>query len=261
MVTKNDPKRLTALEKFQAGVAIFVSLATAFIGWKAFQLNELAGINNDRLKQIEVALSERKFDFEQFKDIYDRVEKYLSGEQEERRGRALVILVSAIPESGFRGELLSMLTVQARQESVSTAAAESYVGKALPPAKAPAKFIGKLELQPVPDSKATYKTLNPISFVDSAGTTWSVPTGFVFTGASIPRVAWSAISPSGEGSAAFVLYEYSVTQRTASSAAVNQMFLEALVAAGVSPPQAKTLFVAVQTFGPRFNVDSQNTGK
>ena len=261
MALKNSSKPLTTLEKFQAGVAIFVSLATAFIGWKTFQLSELASINNDRLKQIEVRLSERKFDFEQFKDIYDRVEKYLSSEQDARRGRALVILVNAIPESSFRADLLSMLTVQAKQESVSTAAANSYVGRDLPPPGKAARFVGELKLQRDPNGKPTYTTLSDFSFLDSTGKTWSVPQGFLFTGSSIPRVAWVAISPSGEAAAAFVLYEYFVIQRNVPSSAVNQMFYEALVAIGVEPLQAKVLYVAVKSFGPSFDVASQKAGK
>ena len=66
------------------------SLTTAFIGFKTYQLNEVAGINNERLKQIELRLSERKMDFEQSKNIYDRVEKYLLSDQDIQRGRALL---------------------------------------------------------------------------------------------------------------------------------------------------------------------------
>ena len=254
-------KPLTALEKFQAGAAIFVSLATAFIGWKTFQLNELAGINNDRLKQIEVRLSERKFDFEQFKEIYDRVEKYLSSEQNERRGRALVILVNAIPDSSFRADLLSMLTVQAKLGAVSTAAAESYIGKTLPPPQKAARFIGILGLQAVPNSDGTYTTLTDFSFLDSMGKTWLVPKGFLFTGSSVPRIAWSSLSPSGNAAAALVLLEYFSTQRTAPSSTVHRMFYDALLASGVDQLQAKVFYVALQTFGSRSDTSNQKADK
>ncbi|TXT37760.1 MAG: hypothetical protein FD135_3388 [Comamonadaceae bacterium] len=240
LALKKGDKTITALERFQAGIAIFVSLTTAFIGWKTFQLNELAGINNDHLKQIEIRLSERKFDFEQFKDIYDRVEKYLAGEQDEQRGRALVILVSAIPASNFRAELLSMLTVQAKRSSVSTAAAASYIGRTFPVAKVSARFVHKLELHPNLGNQ--FMTLNDLTFIDSTGKIWIVPKNFSFTGGSIPRLIWSTISPVGEA------YEYFITSRTASTSSVNQMFFDALVASGVDVPQAKALFVAVQSF-------------
>jgi len=255
MRPRQTPKKsLTGLEKFQAGVAIFVSLSTAFIGWKTFQLNETAGANNERLKQIEFRLSERKLDFEQSKDIYDRVEKYLSSNQDERRGRALVILVSAIPESNFRANLLGMLTVQAERESVSTAAAEKYVGNALPSPKPSALFNGRIELKRASDGSSTYILLSKFSFIDSNRKVWSVPKGFVFTGVSIPRIAWSVVPTDGEATKAFIVYEYYVSERKAPLSSVNQMFYEALVTAGVKPAQARVLYVAAKTFGPNYSV-------
>ena len=251
--SKEPEKSLRPLEIFQIAVAIFVSLTTAFIGWKTFQLNEMAGVNNERLRQIEIRLSERKLDFEQSKDVYDRVEKYLSSEQDERRGRALVILVSAIPESTFRANLLSMLTVQAKQESVATAAAESYVGRTLPTPKRSAGFEGVLELQRALEGQPTYALLKDFSFADSAGKVWTVPKGFVFTGSSVPRAAWSVVSPDGEALRAFILHDYFTTRRSEPASSVNQMFYEALVTAGVSTAQAKVLYVAAQTFGPSYS--------
>ena len=252
MTTKKEEKKpLSALEKFQAAVAVFVSLTTAFIGWKTYQLNEVAGINNERLKQIELRLSERKLDFEQSKDIYDRVEKYLSSDQDVRRGRALVILVSAVPESTFRENLLSMLTVQAKQESVSTAAAENYVGEKLPPPRKSVRFEGKVELER--GSGTSYTLLKSFSFVDASGKEWTVPKGFVFTGSSVPRAAWNVVQPDGASVGAFILYEYLVTQRSAPSSYVSQVFYQALLAAGVPIAQAKVLYVAAQTFGPTFS--------
>ncbi len=252
---KNDAKSLSALERFQVVVAVFVSLATAFIGWKTFQLNGQAGINNDRLKEIETKLSERKFDFDQFKDIYDRTEKYLSSEQDEKRGRALVVLVGAIPDSRFRADLLSILTVQATQGPVSTAAAEKYVGSSLPSANKTPKFVGTLQMQALQDGR-TFTILAEISFVDSKGVTWTVPKGTQFTGNSIPRIAWSVVGSPFEGKSrlAVVLHEYFTTQRTHSYTEVNQMFYEALVSSGVDQVQAKVLYVAVQQFGPRWTI-------
>lgn len=250
---KQEKQSPTPLEIFQTAVAIFVSLATAFIGWKAFQLNEMAGVNNERLKQIELRLSERKLNFEQSKDVYDRVEKYLSSEQDERRGRALVILVSTIPESTFRESLLAMLTVQAKQGSVATAAAETYVGKTLPTPKRSAGFEGVLQLQRASDGSPRYTLLSGFSFADSAGKVWPVPKGFIYSGSSVPRAAWSIVPPDGAAARAFILHEYFATQRSVPSSSVNQMFYEALVAAGISPAQAKVLYVAAETFGPSFS--------
>lgn len=254
MTTKKDEKKpLSALEKFQAAIAIFVSLTTAFIGFKTYQLNEVAGINNERLKQIELRLSERKMDFEQSKDIYDRVEKYLLSDQDIQRGRALLILVSVIPESAFRASLLSMLTVESKQEAVATAAAETYIGGALPASEKSARFEGEILLEA--GSGASYTLLKGFSFVDSNGKSWNVPKGFVFTGASVPRIAWSAVAPTGPSVGAFVLYEYMVTHRSAPSSDVSQVFYQALLAEGVPLAQARVLYVAVQTFAPTFSAD------
>jgi hypothetical protein len=251
---KKNAEPPSALDKFQIIVAIFVSITTAFIGFKTFQLNEQAGLNNERLKSIEASLSERRFDFEQFKDIYDRTEKYLSSEQDEKRGRALVVLVSAIPESQFRADLLSMLTVQAEQGAVSTAAAEKYVGNSLPLPDERSRFVGTLQMQTLQDGRM-YTTLAEISFVDSMGKTWTVPRGARLTGASIPAVAWSVLGSPFEGKSRVpaVFHEYYVITRTRSSSEVNRMFYEALLASGVDQLQAKVLYVAVQNFGPRFS--------
>lgn len=255
MAPNNGAKSLSSLEKFQVVVAVFVSLTTAFIGWKTFELNRQARVNNDRLEGIEIKLSERKFDFEQLKDIYDRTEKYLASEQDEKRGRALVILIGAIPDSRFRADLLSILTVQATQGSVSTAAAERYVGASLSLASKTPRFVGTPQVEALLDGE-TFSIVAELSFVDSKGVTWTVPKGTQVTGASIPRIAWSAIGSPFEGKSRIpvVLHDYFTTQRTHSYAEVNQMFYEALIVSGVNQLQAKVLYVAAQQFGPRWEI-------
>jgi hypothetical protein len=168
-----------------------------------------------------------------------------------------VVLVSAIPESKFRADLLSILTVQATRGSVSTAAAESYVGASLPSANKTSKFIGTLQLQALQDGR-TFTTLSDISFVDSRGATWTVPKGAHVDATSIPTVAWSAIGSPFEGKfkIAAVFHDYFATQRTHSHQDVNRMFYEALIASGVDQLQAKVLYVAVQNFGPRWAVSA-----
>lgn len=71
-----------------------------------------------------------------------------------------------------------------------------------------------------------------------------------------PRVAWSAVGDPGsvDIQKASVLHEYYSKQRTRSYQDVNRMFYEALIASGVSEVKAKVLYVAVESYMPRWTI-------
>jgi hypothetical protein len=233
---------------------VIISVSTAITGWKTIQLNERTAENNAQLARIERQLSEEKFGFERIRDIYDRTEKYLmSAQQDERRGRALVVLVNSLPTSELRSTLLGVIAVEARSNSVAAKAADAVV-KPEPPKVDSSSFIGKIVVRLLDDGYSV-ELLEPFGFKDSRGVVWTVPKGAVISGASIPRTYWSVIgSPlSGQYRAASILHEYYTEAKSRPRDDVNNMFYEALQKSGVSSVQAKTIFAAVNSFGPRWS--------
>ena len=190
--SKKEKESKAPIDLFQTIVGVLISVATAFIAWQTYTLSERTQANNDGLKKIEDQLSETKFGFERMRDVYDRTEKYLSSaDQGESRGRILVILINNIPEKEVRGELLSVVSEKAKLSSVAAKAADLKVGNINPKPVIPQGkgFFGK---QAFSFSQDPYglTTIEEFGFVDSEGTTWKVPKGFVSDGSSIPRVLW-----------------------------------------------------------------------
>jgi Protein of unknown function (DUF1353) len=256
------PKPSSWLEPFQIGVGIIVSIATAFIGWKTFELDEKAKENNTQLKAIEQQLAQTKFGFEQTRDIYDRTEKYLTTDkQDPRRGRALVLLISSLPNSPLRSDLLSLIVIEASSTSVAANAAAIQAGKPTTPITElvvpkvdPNSFFGKVSFRFVQNGEAL-ETLENFGFKDAKGVLWDVPKGTIVSGLAIPRTFWSVVgSPlDGQLAASSALLEYYSTKRTRSKEDTVQMFYESMKKAGVPETKAKLLFSAVRTFGPAWN--------
>src|SRR6266404_2058061 len=99
---------MSGIEKFQIVVGVIISGATAAISWETYQLGAKTEKNSTHLKAIEQQLAETRFGFERIRDVYDRTEKYLAApEQNEARGRVLVVLINSLPDNALRAELLS----------------------------------------------------------------------------------------------------------------------------------------------------------
>jgi len=254
-----EVKTLSNLEKFQIAVGIVVSIATALIGWQTFKLDERAKESNSQLKTIEQQLAETKFGFERIKDIYDRTEKYLSAEkQDERRGRALVVLINSLPASTIRSDLLQIVVREAASPTVASTAADAQQGKT-PERKdivTPSlgnKFIGKSSFRFLEDGRGI-QAIEGFQFQDSKGVLWEVPRGQITNGAAIPRSLWSVFgSPlSGEFIAGSALLDRYTADQTRPREQVLQMYREALIASGVSETKASVLYNAVKSFGPNW---------
>ncbi|MEY9605321.1 ribosome-binding protein aMBF1 (putative translation factor) [Bradyrhizobium japonicum] len=255
-----EAKTLSNLEKFQVAVGIVVSIATALIGWQTFKLDERVKESNSQLKIIEQQLAETKFGFERIKDIYDRTEKYLSAEkQDERRGRALVVLINSLPASTIRSDLLQIVVREAASPTVASTAADAQQGKAperkdiVSPSLGSSKFIGKSSFRFLEDGRGV-QAIEGFQFQDSKGVLWEVPRGQVTDGAAIPRSLWSVVgSPlSGEFIASSALLDRYTADRTRPREQVLQMYREALIASGVSEVKATLFYNAVSSFGPNW---------
>lgn len=270
------------LKGIELVVGIIVSMATAFIAWQTYRLSETTQQNADRLKAIEQELAQTRFSFERTREIYDRTEKYLtSSQQDEARGRVLLALINSIPESPLRTELLRVVADKATRGSIAARASrevlaatsgakpQSEQGKqptgprpvptsspsqsASVPAQPTNGFSGPLEVVLNGDAY-TATVLKDFSFTDSFRRRWDLPAGTVTTGSAVPRVFWSIVGAPLDGKtlAASALLEYHSSIRSATPEIVHRMYYEALLAGGVPEVTAKTLYTAVQNFGPRW---------
>ena len=83
---------------------------------------DLEGAGTDDRNRIQ-SMFER-FGFERIRDVYDRTEKYLVSEEQDRaRGRVLVVLINSLPESGLRKDLLDVVLMEADLDQVADYAA------------------------------------------------------------------------------------------------------------------------------------------
>src|SRR6202007_2255330 len=78
----------------------------------------------------------------------------------------------------------------------------------------------------------------------------------VADGASIPRAFWSLIGGPLEGRYrnASIVHDWYCDRRTRTWQATQRVFYEAMRTSGVSMAKAKTMFLAVQWGGPRWEV-------
>jgi hypothetical protein len=96
------------------------------------------------------------------------------------------------------------------------------------------------------------------TYVSSGGKVWSVPSGFISDGASIPRAFWTVVGGPLDGpyrEAAIVHDRYCVT-KSEPWKSVHRMFYDAMRASGVGQLEAITLYGGVMLGGPRWDPPS-----
>ncbi|MEO0343218.1 MAG: DUF1353 domain-containing protein [Pseudomonadota bacterium] len=108
-----------------------------------------------------------------------------------------------------------------------------------------------------------FATLQTVSFTDTKGLTWSAPIRTLTDGASIPALFHPLVgNPTDpEFLNAAVMHdaycgignESGLAFRARSWEETHRMFYDALIASGVGPIKAKTMFAAVYLAGPRWN--------
>ena len=112
-------------------------------------------------------------------------------------------------------------------------------------------FLTEPTLERAP--RGRYRLVTPL-VVQVGGTTYEVPVGFVFDGASVPAPFWSLIShPMAPSSLrAACLHDWMCRTRPLPSSTVHDLFHVALVVDGCAPLRAWLMGCAVRVFGPRF---------
>lgn len=98
--------------------------------------------------------------------------------------------------------------------------------------------------------------MQPLRFLERDGTLCTVPRGFEFDGASIPKLLWGLIGAPLEGNyvRAAALHDYECRARTALPSTVHDRFYRAMRAEGVGRVQAWLMYRAVRHFGPKWEV-------
>ena len=125
------------------------------------------------------------------------------------------------------------------------------------------KFNGPLQAEVFINSgnkETRLRLLKPFSYTDATGKVWTVPSGWVVNGASIPKYLWSFVGApfSGPHLEASVIHDYHCEVRTESWISVHRLFYEGLIASGVETSKAKYMYAAVHYFGPRWIVDDNS---
>lgn len=262
--TKGLDRNLKKIEITQLVIGIFVSILSIYIGFSTYRINLISMENSAQLGQLNQEHENNKFDFDRFRDIYDRVERYITSDsQNERQGRALVLLVDSIPKPELKSKLLALISSDADRGAVRELAASNYYDT---------KFKDYSELLSGPNDLITllqseihanlqfdgsflFETKTEVVFKDSRGTVWKVPAGYVFSSISVPDAFKSLINIDDDSSywSSVALYRYYSDTKYGSSSQVNGMFYESLISSGMGEAKAKTLLATIDVFGPRWN--------
>lgn len=113
---------------------------------------------------------------------------------------------------------------------------------------AQASFLTPLQLEYI-DGK-NYKLLSAFQYDSSLDITITVPAGFVTDFASVPKILWNLLPPTGRYGKAAVIHDYLYRTYGASSKIVaDAIFYEAMKALGVNRVIRNVIYLAVHLFG------------
>lgn len=107
-----------------------------------------------------------------------------------------------------------------------------------------------------PISKGQYKLYEDYYYSYKLGdkTTYGgIPKGFIYDGASVPRILWSVLgmSPDGLGRPAFLIHDFMYDKQKKSRKFADDLFYEVLLYVGESRWRAWTAYKGVRLFGGR----------
>lgn len=122
------------------------------------------------------------------------------------------------------------------------------------------QFYNTVKAEWLPDDPRKMQLLEIIIFKDSTGKIWTAPAGSIVDGASIPRFFWRAIGSPFVGlyRRASVVHDVYCATRSEPHEAVHKMFLDAMLADGVSEDKALSMYQAVAMFGPKWDKDGND---
>jgi hypothetical protein len=98
-----------------------------------------------------------------------------------------------------------------------------------------------------------------LAYTDPSGRVWTVPAGYIYDGATIPRSLWSVVGGPFEGRyrTAALFHDIECEKGhwgicLVPSAEVHRMFYNAMRCSGVSEEQADLMWTAVDRYGPKW---------
>jgi hypothetical protein len=99
------------------------------------------------------------------------------------------------------------------------------------------------------DDGHNYKLVEAFQY-DSSLSTISVPAGFITDFASVPKLFWNILPPTGKYGKAAVVHDYLYrTYGYSSKIVADAIFLEAMTALGTPKWQRYVMYLAVHLFG------------
>lgn len=120
-------------------------------------------------------------------------------------------------------------------------------------------FVGVVQVEWVRGAEREHnmRLLADFAFIDPAGKTWTAKAGYETDGASIPRAFWTLVGGPFEGQyrEAAVIHDEYCFLKTETWQATHRVFLDGMLASGVSEVLAKTLYAGVMLGGPRWGLD------
>jgi hypothetical protein len=116
------------------------------------------------------------------------------------------------------------------------------------------RYVGTLKTDWLDDGRQM-QLLERFVYIDAAGVEWPAPAGAKIHGASIPRVAWTAVGGPYEGKyrAASVIHGVACEEKKRPWETVHETFYWGMLTSGEDPVRAKVMYAAVYHFGPRWD--------
>jgi len=108
-------------------------------------------------------------------------------------------------------------------------------------------FIDQLEVRLFPDGRQR-EVLRPLRY-QRGDEVLEVPQGFITDYASVPKIFWNIIPPSGRYARAAVLHDWLYKVGMFSRLECDQIFKEAMKALDVAPWKRQVMFYAVRAGG------------
>lgn len=104
-------------------------------------------------------------------------------------------------------------------------------------------FVGTLRLDYI-DGR-NWKVVGGFTFIDEDGEVYTAPDGFVTDFASVPRILWSLLPPTGDYGPAAVIHDFLVRKGVIKRSNADKVFKRALNVLKVSPWKIWVLYKGV----------------
>jgi hypothetical protein len=110
------------------------------------------------------------------------------------------------------------------------------------------RFIGHLEVR-IPDDDRERELIVDFLFLSDIAGLIEVPAGFKTDYASVPRILWSILPPTGKYTKASVIHDYLYRSHRVSREEADAIFLEAMEDLGVNPIIKYAMWLGVRIGG------------